>query len=93
MKTYLIGYDLNTPGKDYQPLIDKIKETFNTWWHGLDSTWIVKSNLSAEQIRDILRLLIDDNDELLVVSLTGESAWAGFKGKTSQWLLDHIQPS
>lgn len=93
MKTYIIGYDLNKTGQDYNALTDKIKITFTIWWHHLDSTWIVKSNLSAAQIRDILKPFIDSNDELLVTSLNGESAWTGFNEKGSQWLRDNIQPS
>ena len=93
MKTYLIGYDLNKSGQDYKELIDKIKSTFTYWWHHLDSTWIVKSNLTAVQIRDLLIPYIDSNDELLVVSLTGESAWEGFNDAGSKWLKSNIVPS
>jgi len=52
-KSYLIGYDLNRPrGKDaYPDLIEAIKGLDN-WWHYLDLTWIVKSDLTAVQIRD-----------------------------------------
>lgn len=37
----LVGYDLNRPHQDYGDLIDAIK-ALGTWWHCLDSTWIVK---------------------------------------------------
>jgi hypothetical protein len=57
MKSYLIGYDLNKTGQDYTTLINKIK-TLGTWWHCLDSTWIIKSNSTAVQIRDTLKSLI-----------------------------------
>lgn len=93
MKTYIIGYDLNKTGQDYKDLIDKIKSEFTTWWHHLDSTWIVKSNLTAVEIRDRLKPFIDSNDELLVASLAGESAWAGFNDKGAKWLRDNIIPS
>jgi hypothetical protein len=93
MKTYIIGYDLNKTGQDYTDLINKIQATFSTWWHHLDSTWIVKSDFSAEHIRNLLVLHIDNNDELLVASLTGESAWSGFSDKGSKWLSENIQPS
>jgi hypothetical protein len=89
----MIGYDLNKSDKDYEHLINKIKETFGTWWHHLDSTWIVKSNLTAVQIRDMLQPFIDNNDELLVASLDGVSAWTGFDETGSQWLKNNIQPS
>lgn len=89
MNTYLIGYDLNSPGQDYQTLFDKIKEC-GTWWHHLDSTWIVKSNRSAVQLRDGLMPFVDKNDELLVVRLAGEGAWTGFNQAGSDWLKENL---
>ncbi|RYG04578.1 MAG: SinR family protein [Chitinophagaceae bacterium] len=90
MKTFLIGYDLNKSGQDYEELIDAIKKLSWTWWHHLNSTWIIKSNSTATAIRDILAAHIDGNDELLVVSLTGEGAWKGFNDKDSKWLMDNL---
>ncbi|KAA0252806.1 MAG: SinR family protein [Acidobacteria bacterium] len=92
MKTYMIGYDLNHPGQDYTSLEDAIK-VLGTWWHCLDSTWIVKTNQSATSIRNTLKSHIDANDELLVAALNGESAWTGFDNKCSGWLKDNITPS
>lgn len=92
MKTYLIGYDLNRPEQDYPKLIEAIKK-IGSWWHCLDSTWIVKADTSAKAIRDSLNGCIDGNDELLVASLAGESAWSGFDDRCSSWLNDNIVPS
>jgi hypothetical protein len=89
MASYLIGYDLNKSGQDYNTLIERIKK-FGTWWHCLDSTWIVKSDLNSAQIRDALSPLIDGNDELLVVKLTGEAAWVGFSDECSKWLKNNL---
>jgi len=90
MRTYLIGYDLNKTGQDYTDLIAGIKK-IGAWWHCLDSTWIVKTNSTAVQIRDFLSPLIDSNDELLVAHLSGESAWVGFDDQCSSWLTNNIQ--
>jgi hypothetical protein len=91
MKIYLIGYDLNKTGQNYKTLIDKI-ETFGIRWHHLDSTWIVKSDQTAAQIRDLLKPLIDSNDELLVVQLSnGNAAWTtGFSNEASNWLFKYL---
>lgn len=93
MKTYLIGYDLNSPRQknDYKDLIEKLK-TFGTRWHCLDSTWIIKTDVNATQIRDTLSPFIDSGDELLVVALTGEGAWCGFDDQCSSWLKNNLQP-
>lgn len=90
MKSYMIGYDLNKSDKDYDGLIKKIKEISGTWWHHLDSTWIIKTTKSAEEIRNLLSPYIDNNDELLVAHLSGEGAWKGFNEKGSKWLLDNL---
>ena len=89
MKSYLIGYDLNKSGQDYTSLIEQIKK-LGTWWHCLGSTWIVKSNSTAKDIRNHLKKFIDSNDELLVAKLSGEAAWTGFDEKCSKWLTDNL---
>jgi hypothetical protein len=90
MRTYLIGYDLNRPGQKYSELFDAIKEIANGWWHHLDSTWLIKTNLSAVEIRDKLSPHIDSGDELLVARLVGEWATYGFNDSASTWLKDHM---
>jgi hypothetical protein len=90
LQSFLVGYDLNRPHKDYPNLIDAIKAlSGGTWWHHLDSTWIFKSELTAEQLRDVLVQHIDANDELLVVGLTGEGAWR-IARSGSDWLLKYL---
>lgn len=90
MAIYMIGYDLNREGQDYEPLIEAIK-ALGTWWHHLDSTWIVETAATAVQIRDHLRPLIDDNDELLVARISAPAAWAGFNDRGSKWLKEHLR--
>ncbi|MEC5395253.1 CRISPR-associated protein Cas2 [Bergeyella sp. RCAD1439] len=89
MKSILIGYDLNSTGQNYESLIEAIKE-FGIWWHCLDSTWIIKTSLTPEQIRDKLLLKIDANDELLVVELVRNAAWYGFNKECSDWLQNNL---
>lgn len=90
MNNILIGYDLNAQGQDYDQLIDRIK-TLGAWWHHLDSTWIVQTNMSATSVRDALKPLLDKNDELLVVNITGDAAaWCGFNQSGSDWLKKHL---
>lgn len=87
--SYLISYDLNAPGKNYDQLYDAIK-SLGGWWHHLDSTWIVTHAGPATAIRDKLKPYLDHNDKLLVVHCSGEAAWTGFNSSGSQWLKDHL---
>jgi hypothetical protein len=87
--TYMVGYDLNKPLQNYTELITAIK-AYDTWWHHLDSTWIIKTDETAAQIRDNLTKHIDANDELLVAKIGAPAAWRGFNEKGSQWLKDNL---
>ena len=89
--TLLVGYDLNKPGADYEDLFTALKRAGSDWWHCLDSTWLVKTTLSASQLRDRLRRVIDANDCLLVMDVTGcARAWAGFSDECSTWLKERV---
>lgn len=90
MASYMIGYNLNAPSKDYSELIEAIEALSEQRWHCLDSTWIIKHEGPAKVIRDALRPHVDSNDELLVAGLTGEGAWAGFGNDCSSWLKDNL---
>jgi hypothetical protein len=90
MNTILVGYDLNRPGQGYPDLIERLK-SYGTYWHHLDSTWIIKTSDAATTVRDELKAFIDKNDELLVINITGDvAAWSGFNTKGSTWLKDHL---
>ena len=90
MATFLVSYDLNKPGQDYKDLIEAIKGLSDTWWHHLDSTWVLEHPGPSKAIRDGLTPHLDASDELLVVKLTGEGAWTGFNEKGSKWLKDNL---
>ena len=94
MAIYMVGYDLHpTQGETYNELIEAIKALSTTWWHCLDSTWIVITSLTAVQVRDRLWQHMRADDQLLVLTFTKGTvaAWQGFnKGNCSQWLSDNL---
>lgn len=89
MATYIIGYDLNKTGQNYNDLIEAIK-SLGEWWHCLDSTWIIKTDQTITQVRDSLSTRMDANDQLLVAELSGKAAWAGFSEECSSWLTSNL---
>lgn len=68
---YSINYDLKRPGQNYEALYKAIKE-LGEWWHFLESTWLVDTNLNAEGIYNILSSAIDKNDFFLVIGVTSD---------------------
>ena len=65
----LISYDLKVPGKKYDSLYEAIKKA-PSWWHYLDSTWLVRTNESVTTWNDRLTKILDENDRLLIVDVT-----------------------
>ena len=90
MATYLIGYDLTAKEEGAYENLETAIKGIGTWWHHLDSTWIVVTDLSAVEIRDKLKPHVKNNDKILVVKSGGEGAWYGFNDQGSKWLKDHL---
>lgn len=93
MSTFMVGYDLKKPDQDYRDPIDYLK-SLGTWWHYLDSTWLVVSQMSAAELRDRLKTQTGPSDELLVINVT-DDAWAstGFSTEANGWLLKYTTGS
>lgn len=86
MRTILVTYDLNRPGQEYGELIHHLK-AYPNWWKHLYSTWLLKTPLTAEQVRNAVQQHIDPNDKLLVVDVTGAAfAWTGINDEGSNWI-------
>lgn len=70
-KAYIISYDLNTKGQDYDAIYNAIKDcSTGAWMHYLDSTWIIASYMSASEIETKLTKVIDSNDFFFVAEIT-----------------------
>jgi len=88
MTLYIISYDLKKPNKDYSGLYEDIKK-FDTWWHYLESTWIIKTKDTSDQIFDKLKPHIDKNDNLLIIE-TGKEHQGWLPKKAWEW-INHNQ--
>lgn len=86
---YLITYDLMQPNRDYEPLYEAIKKCGSNWWHYLESTWIVATDISVNECVKRLRQTMDDNDNLLVVNITGQERQGWLPSKAWDWIKQH----
>lgn len=87
---YSINYDLNKPGQDYAKLHEAIKD-LGASWHYLDSTWLVDTNLNADQIWNRLSQHVDKNDFILIIGVTRDytgwlpkDAWEWLNSRTAK---------
>lgn len=88
MSLLLVSYDLNVPGKDYDSLYECLKSA-GIWWHYLDSTWIISTSDTLESLAEKIRKVIDANDNLLVVDITGQPRQGWLKKTAWAWLNEH----
>ncbi|MEQ9468291.1 MAG: CRISPR-associated protein Cas2 [Ekhidna sp.] len=88
MKSYIISYDLRSPGRNYNALYDAIK-SYGTWGKVTESTWAIITTQSAAQIRDYLLKHIDVNDRIFVIKSGGEAAWRNVIAE-NDWLKKHL---
>lgn len=65
----LISYDLKEPGRNYEALYDEIKKA-GTWWHHLDSTWIIQTEFTPKQWYQRLTPHLDRNDTILIIQVS-----------------------
>lgn len=88
MAVYLITYDLNSPGQDYESLFEEIK-SIGPWAKYMRSVWFVESSLGSTAIRDRLVKVIDDGDTLFVCRVTEDSAWY-LDTKFNDWINPRV---
>ena len=88
MNTILVLYDLMAPGKDYTRLHDYLK-SFSNWAHPLNSVYLVKTSMTASQVRDGVRQHTDTNDRTFILNVTGDN-WASWNltQEVATWLRD-----
>ena len=81
---YSINYDLNQPGQNYDELHAAIKGC-GVWWHYLDSTWLVDTNLTAQELWNKLSPHTDKNDNILILGINRD-----YEGQLPQKAWDWI---
>jgi hypothetical protein len=89
-KVYNVSYDLNK-GKDYPGLHAELEKTFE-WYHLLDSTWLLHTTESAEQIWNRLKTHVDNDDNILIAQITSNNygwlpkyAWDWLNARVKQF--------
>lgn len=74
MNSYLLTYDLMRPGQQYTALTAALENAGAV--RILYSTWVLRSQSNAAQVRDHFGQFVDGNDRVFVCELN--SNWAGW---------------
>lgn len=87
MAALLVTYDLNRSGQNYTAVLDFIKQ--HAWAQLSESSYAIATNASASQVRDHVRAVVDQNDNVYVIPLG--RMWAGFgPQEVNDWLNQHL---
>ncbi len=87
---YLVTYDLNRPGQEYEELYEELK-TSSAWWHYLDSTWLIVTQESISELNNRIKdKIIDENDRLLIFDITNMDYDGWLSEKAWQWIRNNI---
>jgi hypothetical protein len=84
---YAISYDLKQPGRNYDDLYDAIKSA-NGWAHAMDSLWFISTSESVNAWSDKLLAVMDKNDYLFVVDITGQPRQGWMRQDIWDWLKE-----
>lgn len=88
---YLITYDLNSKGQDYENVINAIKQASDgNWCTYWKSSFLIRSNYAtANQVADCITPHLDKNDRLIVMEVN--SNYQGWLSKENwEYIRNHI---
>ena len=88
-QTYIISYDLHSPGQNYEALLKTIK-SYSMWARLGGSAYIIETTKSHIEIRDNLSTVLDKNDKLFVGLISAPAAWYNLPTDVSDWLRDKL---
>jgi hypothetical protein len=91
LATILIAYDIHPPKGEASDRLTNAIRSLGTWWHHLETVWIVQCALTPGEIRDHLKSYIGIEDQLLVIDISGDEAgWFGINESGIEWLRANI---
>lgn len=91
MSILLAQYDLMSPGQDYSKVRDYFIDNYGTRCKPLASTWLIRTDKSAAQVRDELGRVTDNNDKILIFEVThADGASFGLDTDVREWMKTQL---
>ena len=90
MAAYMITYDLNSEGQNYSDVIQAIKDSSINWCTYWKSSYLIKSNLTANQISDNITPYLDANDRMIVFEVDNKNYQGWLSEKQWEFIKENI---
>ena len=86
---YIVSFDLCAPGQRYDDLFSLINKE-GKWARLGGSAFLLESDKSAVELRDIFKNVLDGNDKLYVGKVEAPAAWTGMSDEVSEWIKNKL---
>ena len=86
---YIVSYDLSVPGQRYQELSSLISKE-GAWARLGGSAYLLESDKTAVELRNIFKAALDNNDKLYVGIVKAPAAWTGMSNEVTEWIKQKL---
>ena len=86
---YIVTYDLGQPTQRYDELLTLIKDC-PRWARLSQSSYLVVSDMTAVELRDKFKTVLDGNDRLYVGAVKTPAAWTGMPEVVTGWIKKEL---
>lgn len=87
MSVYLVTYQLNTPGQDYDSLYDALDAYDHI--NPINTIYFIATDQGAVDVKDELKTYIGSNDALIVIDIREHWGMTGVGTGVGDWIKDH----
>ena len=90
---HLVSYDLNKHERPsaYDDVKTALDDNSTSMIRALYSQWLVETDLTASQLRDALKVVMDSDDRLMIVPIDKNTQYSGWLAKDRwAWLTERL---
>ncbi len=88
MKVLLVTYDLKNHNRNYSNLYEALK-MLGKWCHYLESTWLIATDMTPEQLYNHILPTIDSTDLVLVIEIK-KNYWGSLPEEAWKWIQENL---
>lgn len=88
MTVYLVTYQLNAPGQEYDDLYEAIEVYDHI--NPINTIYFISTDDGAVDVKNDLKQYMDSNDDLIVVEIKQHWGMTGVSTEEGDWIRDRI---
>jgi hypothetical protein len=86
---YIIIFELVSENQPNDEFVASIRST-KVWAKISGTTYLIKTNESATELRDRLKRFLNKNDKLFVSYVAPPAAWLGYSEEVTKWIKENL---